>query len=1020
MAEVLRELEQAAQLIMAPPSAVTQEQRQAAESVILTFRRSKSPLQACQFLLENSKSDYVLFQVATTVKEAMIREWTLLTPEQINHMRSFLIKFVTQNIGLSNYVREQMLQTVAVIYKRGTLEVKSSGREALFQDVSQLIASGNTQMQMIACSMLTALLNEYSGSAKTSAIGLSWNFHNECKKKFESNDLKQVFQFALQILHQLVSSPDQMSSEALNLMGRILAISEQVLSWDFALARPFVSIRATFESVDSPLLNPDRSWKTILLDKQVIELFFKIHMRVRYRQDLCHHVIQCLGQLATLKGNIFPENPAQVEYLNHFIQCVLHALSSGEIQDHEALGLSGIFNNLINAHPSGIFVSLPQEVLSSFVTNLTNLTCRFCQKAALGEALHKDDQQFMEAFSKLLNCWTTLLSRVELYPQNFFQQYANQVFNTYVQCHLASPEGTRNQASREDDEEEIDELEEEDRLAFDDQLLSIGAISRQITEHSIPLVTRFLEDRVSKLRSILHQYQQQIAQGRSLNHNTDIQSKTLQELYEDLHWLILIAGHMLADEAKGEVPCIPQEVLAHSMKRAQVVNVEASQRLLASLGDDPSSIPGIEQTDQVIRLSSAVLRLSEVERFAGEAKLTIILSPQLASTVMWFMSRWLVTYLQINEKNYTECSLPLLMTLGRNSEGAQWTTRCLVQKVASNLAIWSAEEGVAKETATMFVALVQKSDRCSAVVKVDTFWQLAKHLSSNQPPFDLLSSEIQHNIMKALVLGGSSVSRQEVKDRFSKEILQPLQEHFKTLIQAEDFVRKSQEQEVKSNLLTLLCLVRGVVEGSRVNTNTDLYRFVLPFLTESVALMKIYQNCPDVVGEIFQLYVEVCMRMLSFLNEQNTMKLFEASLALLRMYTECNLGKRTREGGAEEDQYQDLSLIMQLLTHLISKDLVDYIFSEEPGEVGDHQNTSVSAGDIVLLGLNIVVPLIDTEILKLPNLCGQYYELITFVTEFNAEKVSNLPEGLFKNLLGSIEHESQTSTSTYPKCVWRV
>lgn len=51
------------------------------------------------------------------------------------------------------------------------------------------------------------------------------------------------------------------------------------------------------------------------------------------------------------------------------------------------------------------------------------------------------------------------------------------------------------------------------------------------------------------------------------------------------------------------------------------------------------------------------------------------------------------------------------MTLGRNSEGAQWTTRCLVQKVASNLAIWSAEEGVAKETATMFVALVQKSDR---------------------------------------------------------------------------------------------------------------------------------------------------------------------------------------------------------------------------------------------------------------------------------------------------------------------
>ncbi|PIK33778.1 putative exportin-4-like [Apostichopus japonicus] len=144
--------------------------------------------------------------------------------------------------------------------------------------------------------------------------------------------------------------------------------------------------QSNFESVDSPALKPDRSWKGILLDKQVIELFFKIHIRVRHRHDLCHHVILCLSQLATLRGNIFTGNPAQVEYLHHFIQCVLHTLNSGEIQDHEALGLSGIFNNLINTHPTGIFVSLPGDVLTSFVTNLTNLTCHFCSKASLEEA----------------------------------------------------------------------------------------------------------------------------------------------------------------------------------------------------------------------------------------------------------------------------------------------------------------------------------------------------------------------------------------------------------------------------------------------------------------------------------------------------------------------------------------------------------------------------------------------------------------------------------------------------------
>ncbi|PIK52923.1 putative exportin-4 [Apostichopus japonicus] len=290
MAEVLRELEQAAQLIMAPPSVVSQSQRQAAENVILTFRRSKSPFEACQFMLENSKSDYVLFQVASTVKEAMIREWTLLSPEQINHMRTFLMKYVTQNIGISCICCVIPVLQVIKLCQRADASNSSSNlqernlghkvfrKRGLIPRCAQLIASGNTQslltkmatrciqkypnnhfchggdeicnsmdcpniifcccsQQMIACSMLTALLNEYSGNAKTSAIGLSWNFHNECKRKFENNDLKQVFQFALQVLHQLVSSPDQMSREASTLLGRILAISEQVLSWDFSLAR---------------------------------------------------------------------------------------------------------------------------------------------------------------------------------------------------------------------------------------------------------------------------------------------------------------------------------------------------------------------------------------------------------------------------------------------------------------------------------------------------------------------------------------------------------------------------------------------------------------------------------------------------------------------------------------------------------------------------------------------------------------------------------------------------------------
>ena len=50
------------------------------------------------FLSENCKIDYVLFQAATTVRESVIREWTLLSAEDIESLRSFLLRYITQHI----------------------------------------------------------------------------------------------------------------------------------------------------------------------------------------------------------------------------------------------------------------------------------------------------------------------------------------------------------------------------------------------------------------------------------------------------------------------------------------------------------------------------------------------------------------------------------------------------------------------------------------------------------------------------------------------------------------------------------------------------------------------------------------------------------------------------------------------------------------------------------------------------------------------------------------------------------
>ena len=48
--------------------------------------------------------------------------------------------------SLQNFVREQILQAMAVIIKRGTMDSSESDRELLFADVTQLISSGQLSM----------------------------------------------------------------------------------------------------------------------------------------------------------------------------------------------------------------------------------------------------------------------------------------------------------------------------------------------------------------------------------------------------------------------------------------------------------------------------------------------------------------------------------------------------------------------------------------------------------------------------------------------------------------------------------------------------------------------------------------------------------------------------------------------------------------------------------------------------------------------------------------------------------
>ena len=489
------------------------------------------------------------------------------------------------------------------------------------------------------------------------------------------------------------------------------------------------------------------------------------------------------------------------------------------------------------------------------------------------------------------------------------KQSSTLIFDTYLKCHINPPDGTRQQLST----EEITEDVLPDRILFRDQLVMIGTCARRNPEHSVPVLCELLEQRITMLRSYLCQL-----------HANPQSAKSCDDLFEDLHWALLLAGNILTTDSDGEATPIPTEIQQYSLKCSSDVDISATLTLLArpqampaEMGV-PSAMVEKSKIDPVIRLLAAVLRLAHTEGEVIAANMGSVLSPEVSITMIWFLKRYTVSYLLPLETLQGEMSVALTSAFGSNSEGAAWALNNLLTIIERTLRLRSGEPSLVAETIRLLIATVNSEERGRLLVKSEKLLSVVQLQQSGQ--LASLSSNASRGLMQGLVLMiGCAKVEQSVKEEVWAHVVDPVIQSFTTLLAKEDFSKNYLMDNYRTQVLHHLDNLVGAIRGSLMASAGPLFTRITPCLRAIVKLLDLYHNYSDIVVCLLEVYVECGRRILCYLSASDSKELYECAVEIVKVYAKHNIGRRSAVSQDDQDQWKDLQLLMELLTSLLSK-----------------------------------------------------------------------------------------------------
>ncbi|KAJ1953218.1 hypothetical protein EC988_003118, partial [Linderina pennispora] len=739
-------------------------------------------------------------------------------------------------------------------------------------------------------------------------------------------------------------------------------------------------------------------WRQILVNNDVITMFFSVYevafkdrQHAHFSPGSTHLALQCIIQLSGLRGtDLFGKGEegdrlraeytraimrSQLQMIRHI--CSMNLTSEGAEDDVMATTqmVRRLIETQLSEQPSTVvdnqrlhslaflIIGVPEAI--EYFGQVTALICILLQTACnvlQSDMVRQVDEDFgdvdnyfvMQAFDELANAWSSVINEVreweELESANpgensvssnkgalgtFMQLLHSTAFmirSEYVRLRMLVCEIGVQSGDNDSQGSIMDQgLLEKDYVVYEDQLQFYALLARLDVNTATDRALQGLRGRCQALQEEFSKIE--------ANEN-DVDQQVIDLLHEQIHWIILMIGHTLADSGTSERVLIPRQITEHS-----------------------SSCSSPEE-DSVVQCIMVILETLQFELMSPSSALVAYCSPLLVETIFWTLRRIAPVYLFLDHSDYRVVSGNIVSAFGaeRDSGRGMAIIHGLLDLVRRTFNLWSSEEDVLHACVDMLLAFAQRQTIAQEITRSPQFTPLIFFFTSN---LNMFPESTHSSIIEALALL-SCHSLSEEHEKSFLELRTLIMLSLSQVMNDANFHTEYQDGRVISKILDGLEMMDGILQAASLR-NMDM-QFDLFFEVEQVIerLLTIYSHEHSIMLKSIQV-VESAAKYLdiaSLPDNEHRLRFSRNIRTILLKYQSAKDGSAIYEVGADVEAMLEVSALMTVVSNLVRNEI-----GFAPDEANRNMDKEVSDdyGETEIFGLFCVHVTTTPSQLLAPN-----------------------------------------------------